>query len=161
MTKDIEVIRLTPDEWQEYRQLRIEMLTEEPQAFNSKVEEVSGYPEEYWRERLADPNKDFRFAKRDGRLIGVMNLSYNEKEELPGVAVIHGAYVRKDTRGLGVGKTLLSTLIEAAAMSGQVKVLKLWVKDSQSVAIDLYTKAGFSFSEKAGEHTLVMQRTLD
>ncbi len=159
-TSPITIIQLTPAEWELYKALRLETLREEPQAFNSKLEEVSAYPDLYWQEALADPNDIYAFAKCNAHIVGVMKLSLSEKGEAENVAVIHGAYVSRDYRGLGIGKSLLSFLINSVKKNNGINVLKLWVKESQTSARHLYEKEGFKFVERAGEHTLILEKRL-
>jgi hypothetical protein len=44
---NIEIITLKPEEWKQYRDLRLRALKEEPQAFGSTYEDISKHPDEY------------------------------------------------------------------------------------------------------------------
>lgn len=157
----ITIIQLKPADWQKYKKIRLESLQEEPQAFNSKLEEVSKYPDKYWEEKLTSKDSLFAFAQREHEIVGVMNLTFGEESEPAFVAVVHGAYVNRNFRSLGVGKSLLSFLVNEVKQSNEIKVMKLWVKESQTSAIKLYTDLGFKSVSKAGEHTLIMEKHLE
>lgn len=48
------VIRaITPDDWREWRDLRLEALREAPHAFSATVSDWESAPEERWRQRLS------------------------------------------------------------------------------------------------------------
>lgn len=157
----ITIIQLKPADWQKYKKIRLESLQEEPQAFNSKLEEMSKYPDKYWEEKLTSKDSLFAFAQREHEIVGVMNLTFGEESEPAFVAVVHGAYVNRNFRSLGVGKSLLSFLVNEVKQSNEIKVMKLWVKESQTSAIKLYTDLGFKSVSKAGEHTLIMEKHLE
>src|SRR3989344_319726 len=144
--KLISIVKLQPKDWRLIREIRLEALTQEPQAFNSTFEEVSSYPESYWEEKMVSKKDIFAFAMCRNRIIGVMNLTIGEDGEAEDVAVVHGAYVTKDFRGLGIGKVLLNFLIDEVTNNNKIKTLKLWVKESQLLARKLYEGGGFKFT---------------
>lgn len=154
------IIKLDPTDWRKYKKLRLEMLQQEPKAFNSTYEEESGLPSTYWKEKLSNKNDLFVSAKVDDHLVGVMSLSYEENDEPENVAVLHGAYVVKKYRGRGIANQLLEFLINEAKKNPKTEILKLWVKEYQTSAVKLYAKQGFRPVSKAGEHTLVMEKSI-
>ena len=121
--KLISIVKLQPKDWRLIREIRLEALTQEPQAFNSTFEEVSSYPESYWEEKMVSKKDIFAFAMCRNRIIGVMNLTIGEDGEAEDVAVVHGAYVTKDFRGLGIGKVLLNFLIDEVTNNNKCKGL--------------------------------------
>ena len=48
------VRRLRPDEWQAYRAIRLQALSEAPDAFGATLEEALARPPESWAARLAE-----------------------------------------------------------------------------------------------------------
>lgn len=158
--KQIEIVGSEQVDWKQYRKIRLEMLKMDPKAFNTKIEDEVARPESHWAEKLADENNTFAFAKHDHDIVGVMNLSFREDGEPDDVSILHGAYVNRDFRGLGVGKQLLDFLIDRARKIDGAKTLKLWVKEYQTRAVGLYQKSGFEVVEKVGDHTLIMERRL-
>ncbi|MBP9817604.1 GNAT family N-acetyltransferase [Candidatus Shapirobacteria bacterium] len=156
----ISIVKLGPDEWQKYKRIRLETLKAEPKAFNSTYDESLTYPSVYWKEKLGNNNNLFAFAKDNKKIIGIMNLTIGEEGETDETAVIHGAYVNQNYRGQGVGKSLLNYLLEEVKKNDEIKLLKLWVKDTQITAKRLYESMGFEFTVKAGEHTSIMEKRL-
>jgi len=154
----ISIVKLWPNEWQKYKRIRLETLKMEPKAFNSTYEESKSYPSAYWREKLTNKNNIFAFAISGEKIVGLMNLSIGEEDEAEETAVIHGAYVNEKYRGQGIGKNLLKFLMEEIRKDKKIKLLKLWVKDTQTTARKLYEGVGFEFKDRAGEHTAVMEK---
>ena len=156
----ISIEKLNPDEWQKYKDNRLETLKTEPKAFNSTYEESVTYPSTYWKKKLTNKNNLFAFAIDNGKVVGLMNLTIGEENETGETAVIHGAYVNKNYRGQGIGKGLLHFLMEEVKKNNKIGLLKLWVKDTQAIAKKMYESVGFEFTEKAGEHTSIMEKRL-
>ena len=47
-----EIVRLSPDEWPLYKQIRLEALKLEQQAFGSRYADNLQHPDSFWRGRL-------------------------------------------------------------------------------------------------------------
>lgn len=95
-----------------------------------------------------------------GRMLGCGAARLRE----PGVVEITRMYVRPHDRGRGVGRALLGALeAEAEALFADRVVLEIGAR--QLEAVELYRRAGYSETERPGEHTdsplsLCMSRTL-
>ncbi len=157
---NISIIKLTPNDWQQYKDIRLECLKEEPQAFNSTFEECMKYPDIYWKQKLENPQDIYAFAKSEDSIVGLMNITIGEKDEPTDVATLHGAFVKKDFRGVGIGRLLLDFLLDEIKNNKEIKVVKLWVKESQTAAINLYKSVGFELKEKVGTRTLIFEKSL-
>ena len=73
---EIKIIQLFPDRWQEYKELRLEALQKDPQAFGQKYEKAREFSDEYWidhleRSRTKDKILVF-FAENNRKLVGMM-----------------------------------------------------------------------------------------
>ncbi len=135
----IRVRRLPAERWRDYRDLRLESLKTEPQAFGSSDEEEAELEESAWRERT----EGALFATEGERPVGVMTLSFNDRIKTRHTAEIFGFYVRPEHRGKGVGTQLLREgLALVRSRKGMVKV-RLYVNPEQRAAVKLYRKAGF------------------
>jgi GNAT superfamily N-acetyltransferase len=108
----IKIVTLKPEEWQEYRDLRLRALKEDPQAYGSTYEENAKHPDEYWRKRLEDTlNTNTQwlvFAKLDDVLVGMVG-AFAEKE--PDNAHVIAVYVTPEARGKGISKLLMQELL--------------------------------------------------
>lgn len=131
-----------PEEWQAYRDLRLEALKTEPQAFGSTYQEALRCPDAYWQARLKDAADSTQswllFAKKDGCLVGMIG-AFVESE----IANVISVYVVETARGQGISKRLLSALLTELSASGNVETARLTVNKDQLPALALYRRFGF------------------
>lgn len=133
----IEVRRLTADEWQIDRELRLAALAESPNAFSSTLEAEERVSDEEWRERL---EHRIRFAARlDGVDVAAAGLILTESDT---TAVLVGMWVMPPARGQGVGDALVKAALDWARDAGATAV-HLWVTGGNSPAERLYARNGF------------------
>ncbi|MBU0975424.1 MAG: GNAT family N-acetyltransferase [Patescibacteria group bacterium] len=138
------VVELTPDDWHRYRDIRLEALEHDPQAFGSSVAREAAFDEVKWRSRLQPYSAEHRqwavfVEDKTGKLIASAGAYVSED----GVAEIVGVYVTEDARGQGLASVLMSELIERIKNSNVVGTLRLSVNKEQSAAVALYQKSGF------------------
>lgn len=149
---EIKIIKLPVERWEEYKNLRLEALQQEPQAFSSSYEEEVQSSDQDWKDRLikfsGDGNFLLLFAEVDGKLVGTMNTHIDGFIKMKHVAYIYGVYVSSDYRGKGVGKMLLAGILEWISTHSEVIKINLDVTTTQESAINLYKNFGF---EKVGE----------
>ncbi len=147
----IEIVTLQPDEWQEYKNIRIEALQNEPQAFGANYEDALKKPDEEWIDRVkaaVTENKDIMlFARVDGKIVGMIGAYFHKSPETETVGNIWGVYVSEAYRGKGVAKKLMEKLLERLRAKG-LHEAKLEVNVEQSAALGLYQKMGFVIVEK-------------
>jgi len=135
----ITITRLDESRWQDYRDLRLEALKNDPLAFGSSYEEEQPYTETQWRERV----KNVLFAVSDGILIGMMVYVRSNRLKTSHICDIYSVYVKQDFRGQGISNMLMNTvLVEIKAIAG-VKKIELTVNPTQKAARQLYRKYGF------------------
>lgn len=139
---DIAIVTLPPERWEEYRDLRLAALRAEPIAFSEPYERAAGRTPEEWRRRLADPANWVVFAERGDTLVGLA-AAYVIPDEPAAVHVV-SVYVDASVRQRGVGRLILSALIERIATSSDAVTLRLGVLDTNAAAIALYASLGFA-----------------
>lgn len=130
-----------------YRDLRLQGLRDHPEAFGSDFESSAARPIEYWQERMrlgAGGEHGVTYvAEAAGELIGVTTLAREELRKIRHNGNIYGVYTRPDWRGAGVADALLEACVESARQLG-VRVLKLGVTATNTSAIRLYLRRGFT-----------------
>jgi ribosomal protein S18 acetylase RimI-like enzyme len=145
---NIQIVKLMPEEWQPYKELRLEALLMEPQAFASRYADAFQKPDSYWQERLAEvrAGKIFwlLFAKENDRLIGMIGAYCTEESD---VVEIISVYVTKDKRGLGVATALMEAILAEVGKKGAFRKAELTVNADQIQAIALYRHFGFQVIE--------------
>ncbi len=138
---------LQPSEWREYKQIRLESLKENPEAFGSSYEKEVNYSEEKWQERLNDSDTILFVARDENKPVGMVGI-HVEVQNNKKVAHIWGMFVSTSCRGNGVGKLLMRELLNEVKRRNEVNVMELMVNNDQTAAVKLYESLGF---EKVGE----------
>jgi GNAT superfamily N-acetyltransferase len=134
MAASPELVRMGPDDWLEWREIRLRALTVDPDAFGSALEREQGWSEADWRRRLADRHD--RVARLDG--VAVATAGWFVRE--PGWGDVVAMWVDPAHRGQGLGRLLLdSTVADVRAAGLRVR---LWVADGNP-ARAMYERAGF------------------
>lgn len=129
------VRRATPDEWREYRAVRLSALADAPYAFTTTTAEALTVTEEGWRQRLRDGA--CYLASVDGRDIGLV-AAFPED----GGAELVSMWVHSSARGSGAADQLVEAIIAWAATEGLPEV-RLWVARDNRHAELLYARHGF------------------
>jgi len=131
---------LTPSDAVAYRDIRLEGLQRNPEAFSSTFERESAMPLDWFAERIV---KGHVFGAFDGgELLGVAGYWPQEGAKVSHKAGLWGMYIRKAARGSGLGQRLIAAIVDHA--SGRVEQLQLGVASDNEAAIRLYRKTGFS-----------------
>ncbi len=141
---NIEIVRLKPEEWKQYRDLRLRALKEEPQAYCSTYEKNAKRPDEFWQQRIEDTiNKDIQwliFAKLNDALVGMVGAF---AEEQPDTAHVIAVYVSPEARGKGISKMLMKELLTRIKTNNNIKKIIVDVNSEQEAALNLYKNSGF------------------
>lgn len=149
---DFQIVKLAAEAWRQYKQIRLESLLREPQAFGSRYEDQILKPDSYWQGRLAEAQSGEKswllFAREGDRLIGMIG-AYRAEEA--GVVEIISVYVNREKRGLGVGSLLMSAILDEVIKPGVFQKAVLGVNKEQTTAVALYRRFGFQVvGEKTG-----------
>ena len=141
-----EIVTLPVEAWEEYKSLRLRALKTEPQAFGSSFAEVARSLDGIWQRRLQDVidrKSHLLFARLNGNLVGMVGAFQQEEDRQSSTANIYGMYVDSEARSQGIGRMLLSRLLEDLAESG-IERAKLDVNTDQLAAKQLYLSLGFA-----------------
>jgi ribosomal protein S18 acetylase RimI-like enzyme len=158
------VHRVTPDDWESHRDLRLEMLQAAPDAFFTQFADVVDFDEDTWRGRIAT-QCHFQ-ARLEGDPVGSVGV-WDDPETPEDAATLVAMYVAPRARGTGVGERLIRAVLEEAAERGRGRVV-LEVTEGNDSAIRLYQRMGFVFDgtrhplpRKPQLDELGMERVLD
>ncbi len=141
---DIQIVKLMPEEWLRYREIRLESLREEPQAFGSSSAVMAEKPETYWQGRLAEALQGEKswllFAQEGEHVIGMIGAFCDEAQVF---ATIVSVYVSKEARGKGTGKILMEGILSEIGKKANLHKVVLGVNREQIAAVELYRRFGF------------------
>ncbi|PIY60326.1 hypothetical protein COY95_02355 [Candidatus Woesearchaeota archaeon CG_4_10_14_0_8_um_filter_47_5] len=145
----IKYAKLSPDRWEEYRDLRLEALQNDPSVFGSSYEEEKSLPEDEWRKRIANALFAVADSTPAGMPVGMIVCVFNRNNKTRHIAHIFGVYVKKDYRNQGIGGRLIEravSLIKKNTENGEgteITKIRLAVNPEQKAAVSLYKKHGF------------------
>jgi RimJ/RimL family protein N-acetyltransferase len=138
-TADPEIRLLAGADAVPYRDIRLDGLRRNPEAFASTFEDEREKPLDWFRERLTQSRIFGAFIAQE--LVGVVGLRAHDDAKQRHKAVLWGMYVRCEARQYGVGVRLVDAAVAHAA--GHVEQLQLAVVTENKAARRLYAKAGF------------------
>lgn len=135
------------DEWQGYKDLRLESLRDFPQGFSSSYDEAILKPDEEWQYDLISSQEEkdsVMLCAYDGNeMIGCVGSYWKNKSKTRHVANVGLMYVKKSHQGKGVGNLLLNELLKLLTGMNRFRKIKLEVIQGNLPAYNLYRKAGF------------------
>jgi len=123
-----------------YRDLRLEGLTRNPEAFSSSVKDEAEKPLSWFENRLEN-SLVFGAHSEEGTLDAVAGLLFPEGTNISHKAKLTGVYLRPEIRGTGLARLLVKYVIEQA--KNIVEQVLLTVVASNAPAVNLYKGIGF------------------
>jgi ribosomal protein S18 acetylase RimI-like enzyme len=136
----IQICRLTPTDAALYRDIRLEGLRGNPEAFGSTFAAENARPLTWFSERLLSGAKTFG-AFQGSELVGVAGLLIREGQKESHKGMLVGMYVRPSSRNIGVGRRLVEAIVELARQ--EVELIQLAVVSDNQQARRLYASLGF------------------
>ena len=134
--RTVEIVRIGPDDWREFRDVRLASLDDAPGAFGARHADWVDATEERWRQRLTEV--PFTVVARSGtRAVGVVCGTESGDDD----AYLISMWVAPEHRGTGLAGRLIDQVVAWAASGG--RLTRLMVRDDNAAAIRAYAKAGF------------------
>ena len=122
-----------------YRDLRLEALQKNPEAFGSTFERENAEPLSWFEATLG--RTDIFGAFVDGTLAGMAGYSARENLKQAHKGLLWTMYVRAAARNTGLGKILVAAVLDHAR--GRVEMVQLTVVSENESAHRLYRAMGF------------------
>jgi GNAT superfamily N-acetyltransferase len=136
----MDVRRMTPDDWQTWRDARLASLADAPYAFGSTLALEEQFDEADWRMRLHPGNGMAAVAFLGADAVGTIGAYLPRDSDDP---VLVAAWVHKDARGRGVGDALVAEVLDWAREHAYEQVY-LRVADGNDAARNLFLRNGFT-----------------
>jgi RimJ/RimL family protein N-acetyltransferase len=134
-----------------FRDIRLEALQKNPEAFGSTFEKESAQPLSWFEARLGAA--DIFGAFVDGTLAGMAGYSAQENLKQAHKGLLWTMYVRASARNSGLGKILVAAVLDHAR--SRVEMVQLTVVSENESAHRLYRAMGFveyGYEKKALKH---------
>jgi RimJ/RimL family protein N-acetyltransferase len=122
-----------------YRDIRLEALQRNPEAFGSTFERENAQPLSWFDASIGRAAIFGAFL--DGRLAGMAGYAAQEGSKQAHKARLWGMYVRAEARNAGVGKRLVTAVLGHAR--GRVEMVQLTVVSENEAARRLYSALDF------------------
>ncbi|HEX6149045.1 GNAT family N-acetyltransferase [Nocardioides sp.] len=133
---DYDLVRIGPDDWKAFRDIRLRSLADAPAAFGSRYDDWVGAPEERWRARLTAVPLTV-LARAGEETVGVTSGAPEGEESVELISM----WVDPAARGSDVTAALIDAVVEWATEQGRSTYLM--VRRDNARAIRAYEKAGF------------------
>jgi ribosomal protein S18 acetylase RimI-like enzyme len=147
MADEIEIVKLTSNEWQLFKEFRLYALKNDQQAFGEPYSRAAERSDEKWQERLKQATDEVTscmlFAKANNKLVGMIGWYRSDEALINGFGEIWGVFVHPEYRGRGIARMLMNAIQENLANQPNVKRVKLEVNIDQKNAEHLYVTCGF------------------
>jgi len=135
----VQLRRLSADDAELFRDIRLEGIEHDPDAFGSTFELESEQPLSYFAERIGRSTVFGAF--RGSELLGVVGYSVQPGPKHAHKGLLWGMYVQPAARQAGIARKLVEAAIEHAR--GRVELLQLSVVSENTSARRLYVSLGF------------------
>jgi RimJ/RimL family protein N-acetyltransferase len=135
----IQIRRLAPADAVLYRDIRLDALRCNPEAYGSTFEAENAQPLTWFSDRLG--GSEVFGAFHGSELVGIAGLLIGEGQKEAHKSLLRGMYVRPSSRKAGVGWRLVETIIDFARQ--RVELIQLAVVSDNEQARRLYASLGF------------------
>lgn len=139
----ITVRPLGEDDWKLYRDIRLNSLSESPDAFAATVSSEQEVDEPIWRARMNRSQRLLAETEGDDQPVGVVSLRIDKREdEDTPYGELFGLWVKPQLRGSGIADKLLDALLERAR-SQELGAVIYWVGTDNAPAVAFASSRGF------------------
>ncbi len=139
----MEIATPRPEEWAEFRRIRLEALRTDPAAFGSSYAAEASQSDELWQARLAKVHEEAGtqlalVAKRGAEAVGLVG-AYRTDETWRIISL----FVSPRARGEGIGRALIREVLRAIECAGATRSIELTVNAERKHVVALYEELGF------------------
>lgn len=138
--------QLSSDDWQIYRDIRLEALTKNPEFFSPSRDETK-FTESDWKERLSNKNAASFGLFANGVTIGLTGIVREGNNPEATSAHLVSSYIKQQYRRLGLSKQFYNARFEWAKNQKNIKMLILEHRDDNLPSQMAHQKFGFQLVE--------------
>jgi GNAT superfamily N-acetyltransferase len=141
------VLRVGPDYWRVWREVRLAALEESPDAFASTLARELAFEEDIWRGRMSGPGVHV-MAFAGQQPTGIAATFIPDSSPAPELVSM---WVRPASRSRQVGAALVDEVLAWAHEKGHPEI-RLWVVAGNTAARRLYENTGFVLTGESQAH---------
>ncbi|MDO8574177.1 MAG: GNAT family N-acetyltransferase [bacterium] len=138
---EVEVVKLIPEDWENFKTIRLKALSANPTAFGSSYKQEVNRPEEIWKQKLA--TSWVYAAIVENQFVGIARVLFELGEHVQHVASIVSLFIDPAYRRQGIGKKIIRKIISDLHDQKVIVKIILTVNADQKPAIKLFEKVGF------------------
>lgn len=142
----IYIENLPVERWEEYKNLKIEAITNDPSAFTHILSDAFSSPDSDWKaplEKLSNGEGIMVFAEYEGKLIGMGSTHLYTKERFKHNAYLESLYVSAEYRGKGIAKEIVRRQLNLISKRPEIALVFCEIFSSQIASLELHKKLGF------------------
>lgn len=155
--------KIPPNDYLNYRSLRLESLKLNPEAFESDYEEALTEPQLHFEKIIKkdDASKFVTGAYFEGELVGICAfVDYNNHDVISAGTLIQ-MYVTPKFRGNNICFNLIDTVTHYVLNIPHIDKIMLEVKETNHSAVKVYKKMDFNFlASDSMSNTLIMIKNI-
>jgi RimJ/RimL family protein N-acetyltransferase len=155
----IEYRWLTPDDWEDYRSIRLRAVKDHPDAFGGEYEKESQLAEADFRGRLERYN--LVAAYHGDKIVGTMAYVQSDSPKFRHWVRIQNVYLKPEFRGRGIIDLMLEQLIGRITQQPEIVQIRLGLFHTNIAARKVYERHGFQVYGEAPREALVDQQYLN
>lgn len=138
----IDVYQLQPDDWKNYKDIRLRALSESPSSFGRSFEDEVLFEDEVWKDRLSKSR--IFVAESENFLVGLVSLVQKQNST---AFSIGSMWVDPKFRNQNIGALLLNELVNSAKNDNAVEIVGGCMK-TNFAALRFYESHGFKLTGK-------------
>jgi GNAT superfamily N-acetyltransferase len=140
----LSISRITPQQWEVGKTIRLAALKEAPYAFGTRYEDAVLRPEQEWRnsatERALSANSATFLAFVGEEAVGIAG-GYRDDASQKTVDLV-SVWIAPEWRGAGIIDPLIETVCHWAQSVGAMRI-SAWVTEGNDRALRVYNRQGF------------------
>lgn len=142
------ITKLSPDRWEEYKNIKIASIENENLAFSESLEKLKDRTDEEWRKELETLDEEggiLLFVEDENSAIaGFAGAHIHKNPRLAHNAFLSNLYVKLEFRNQGLGKRLVEERIAVLKRKyPEVSNLHCEIVTTQIASIEIHKKMGF------------------
>ena len=134
---------LGPEQWQEYREIRLKAFQTDPASFGESYEREAKKSEEEIRKQLQDPNYRAYIARIDNKIVALVVYALIIPKNVEHMARISSVFTDPDFRRQGIGEKLMKRALDDLHQNSITSRIALSVGADKEAARKMYQKLGF------------------
>lgn len=138
--------QLTADDWQTFRNIRLESLALHPEFFAPSQDETK-YTSDQWIERLANKNAASFGLFYNDKIIGVTAIARENNASLSDRAMMMASYIKHEFRGMHLSKLFYEARIDWAKKQKNIKILLISHRRDNLISKNANQRFGFKFTD--------------